>query len=151
MELMFSSDYIKQLKLYTKAHGNLYVYKIYKLPLSPWHAYWFHYFLMLNDQILQNLASYFKKVGRICSRFSVIFSVLVRYPADIILVQRRQQKRQNNVWNLFKVKNKGVTYGVLLSLLSTLNWFHPFIWYFNCWLWTSKGQLRLRFHKYDIT
>ena len=59
----------------------------------------------------------------------------VLFPTSIYL--SFTMKHQNKVWNLFKVNHDVV----LVSLLLTLNKFHPLFWCFYCWLKTTKCQV----------
>ena len=50
-------------------------------------------------------------------------------------------KHQGNVWNLFKVSNKGIRETSPVSLLLTPNLFYTFVWCFHPLLWIIKYPL----------
>ena len=66
------------------------------------------------------------------------------YPSRLLLVESQQWKRQNHVWNIFRVSKKDTRTTldfVLVCLLITVKKFFLLIWCLQCWLWTNKCRL----------
>lgn len=55
-----------------------------------------------------------------------------------ILVQSKQWKQRNHVWNLFKDSNKGTNQ---IDVFVSLKWLHPLFWCFHC-CFEQVGWLR---------
>ena len=77
--------------------------------------------------------------------FSLLKFQVSALPRNHLLVESKQWKHQNNVWNLFKINKKGTRSNTIevvqVSLLLTLNRYHKLFWCFHCWCWTSKRRM----------